>query len=180
VYVIGKVTACPANGEDGDGEPTVIEDDALTLTVTVCDTGDVVVVVPLVAVCVPAVAVTFAVLLVKSDVCALPFWSVVTTADESEPLSVENVTGTPGRLLPFASETVATIAELPPAAGTVPGFALSAILATAAAPIPILSPPFVPVLAPPEVAVIDAVPDVEPALKIAVARPLMSVSTSDG
>ena len=53
----------------------------------------------------PAVAVTFATLVVVSVVCALPLGSVVTTAVLNEPLSAVNETGTPGSTFPFVSRT---------------------------------------------------------------------------
>jgi hypothetical protein len=51
---------------------------------------------------------------------------------------------------------------------------------TAAAPMPILITPPEPVLAPPDEALIVAVPEEPPALKVTIARPLASVSISDG
>jgi len=57
---------------------------------------------------------------------------------------------------------------------------LTMTLPTAAVPIRIFSAPAEPTLTPPEMAVIVAVPDAPPALKIAIAWPLMSVSVSEG
>src|SRR5438128_1633805 len=85
---------------------------ALTVTVTLAE-GAGVVVVPL-TLAMPAVAVTFAVLLAVSVVVAVPLVPVVTTAGFTDPLSVLNVTGTPASTLPPESLTVAVIVERPP------------------------------------------------------------------
>ena len=114
------MTDCPTVGDDGDGAPIEIVETELTLTVTV-------------AVWSPgrrsircrrrlsAAAVTFDVLSVVSVVCAFPFASVLTTAALSEPLSVVNVTGTPGSKLPFVSRTLAANVLEPPNVETGPG-----------------------------------------------------------
>src|SRR5437762_1918302 len=84
-----------------------------TVTVTLAvGGGAVVVVVPdVVEDATPAVAVTFAVLLVMSVVVARPLASVETTAGANEPLSLLNVTGTSARTFPPASLTVAAIID---------------------------------------------------------------------
>jgi hypothetical protein len=160
---------------------------AFTVTVTDDDTGEVVVVVPplpplppLDVVATPAVAVTFAVRFVVSVTCALPLASVFATDALSDPLSVVNVTGTDASALAPLSNTCAVIVDDPPDDDTVVGLALTDTPVAAAAPIAILIA-LVPVTdAPPDDAVIVAVPEVVPALNVAVARPLMSVSTVAG
>jgi hypothetical protein len=84
-----------------------------TVTVTLAvGAGTVVVVVPdVVEDATPAVAVTFAVLLVVSFVLALPLASVLTTAGLTEPLSVLNVTGTSAMRFPPGSLAVAVIVD---------------------------------------------------------------------
>jgi hypothetical protein len=124
--------------------------------------------------------VTVAVRLVVSVVCAVPLESVLTTLAENDPAVVVKVTGTDDSTLPLGSLTDAVIADVPPLAATFAGFALTEMRPTAAAPMPILIAPAVPVVAPPEDAVIVAVPDDPPEENIAVARPLISVSVSEG
>ena len=82
--------------------------------------------------------------------------------------------------LPFTSRTVAVIADDPPIAGTVLGFAVTATRPTAALPTAILTALFVPVVAAPEDAVMMAVPLLLPARNVTMARPLTSVSASAG
>ena len=53
-------------------------------------------------------------------------------------------------------------------------------LPTAAVPTRIFKAPVLPTFAPPDIAVIVAVPDAVPALKVTIAWPLMSVSVSAG
>jgi len=178
--VSGNVTAWPTDGDAGDGAPTVILGGELTLTVTVALCAAVALVpVPEAT---PAPAVTFDTLVVVSVVCALPLWSVVTTAALNEPLSAVKVTGTPGSTFPFVSRTFAVIVLDPPDAATVAGLAEAVTPPTAAAPIAIFTvfdavavvvePEVVVVLpAPPEVAVIVAVPDAAPARKFTITRP---------
>ena len=82
----------------------------------------------------PAVAVTVAVLLVFSVVCALPRSSVLTTDAVKVPTVVVKVTGTPPSTLPFGSATDAVMTDAPPLCDTVPGLAPTTIRPTAAAP----------------------------------------------
>src|SRR5262245_23026778 len=75
-YVSGNDTVCPTCGVAGEGVPIVIGWVVFTVTVTVPVAGVVVVVFPSEPVDVvetPAVAVTFAVLVVVSVVVAMPF-----------------------------------------------------------------------------------------------------------
>lgn len=153
-------------------------DVVLTLMVTLAD-GAAVVVVPDTEP-IPAVAVTFAVLLVVSVVRARPSASVVSRLGETLPASVVNVTRMPVNALPLESNTDAVIVELPPVADTVVGLAARAMFPTAAAPTAIFSAPLAPTVAPPDAAIIVAVPDAPPAMNFTVARPLMSVSASEG
>src|SRR5436190_2958699 len=95
----------------------------------------------------PEVAVTFAVLVVVSVVVALPFASVVTVEEESVPLSVVNVTGTPETPPPWSLTTLADIVVVPPDEPSVAGCAASVNVFTFA--VPILIALFV-ALAPPE------------------------------
>ena len=74
--------------------------------------------VPVPGVDIPAVAVTLLVLLVVSTACAVPVVSVCATDALNDPLSVVNVTGTPGNALPLLSKTFATTVEVPPLAAT--------------------------------------------------------------
>ena len=127
----------------------------------------------------PTLAVTVAVCAVVSAVDATPLTSVLTTPAVSEPAVVVNVTGIDVIRLPLTSNTVAEIVDVPPNAGTIAGVALTTTFWTAAAPTRILSAPLAPVDAPPDVAMIDAVPELE-LVNVAVARPLESVVASDG
>jgi hypothetical protein len=105
---------------------------------------------------------------------------VFATVTLSDPVSVAKVTGTFGRTLPLPSNTFAVIVAVPPADDTVVGFALVVTLATAAAPTAILTALAAATEAPPDEAVIVAVPLALPALNWTTARPLTSVSTSEG
>ena len=104
---------------------------------------------------------------------------MVATDGLTEPLSVENVTGTPASTLPLESLIVALMVDVPPAS-IVDGAALNESPVAAAAPIGILIAPVVPVDTPPESAKIVAVPDCVPALNVTITRPPASVSTSIG
>jgi hypothetical protein len=72
------------------------------------------------------------------------------------------------------------IVDVPPAADNDVGFALTVIPPTAAVPTAILSAFAATTETPPEIAEIVAVPDPVPAWNITMARPLASVSASDG
>jgi len=135
--------------------------------------GGVVVLVPT-----PTLAVTVAETDVVNTLLAVPVASVIATPVLSEPAVDEKVTGTSVRTAPFKSKTIALMVLVPPAAGTVAGFAATEIFCAAALPTRIFRE-FVPVVAPPEIAVTDAVPDAG-AVKIVVARPLVSVVASAG
>src|SRR5512144_3032057 len=111
---------------------------------------------------------------------AVPLASVGTIAADSVPAVVENWTGVDVSALPLTSSTVAVIADEPPIAGTVLGFAVTATRPTAALPTAIRSALFVPVVAAPEDAVMSAVPLLLPARNVTIARPLTSVSASAG
>src|SRR4029077_1338623 len=130
----------PAVGDVSEGAQPEIVGAALTFTVT-DPLGAVVPVepVPLDGIDTPAVAVTLAVLFVVSWTDAVPVVSVVAMVELSVPLSVANVTGTPGRRLPFTSRTLAEIVDVPPVDATVPGEALTPRLCAAAAPTAILT-----------------------------------------
>ena len=70
----------------------------------------------------------------------MPLPSVGTIPADSQPAVVQNCTGVDVSGLPFTSSTVAVIADDPPIAGTVVGFAVTATRPTAALPTAILSP----------------------------------------
>src|SRR4051812_15956483 len=110
----------------------------------------------------------------------MPLLSVCTIAADRVPALVLNCTGVDVSGLPFTSSTVAVIADDPPIAGTVLGFAVTATRPTAALPTAILTALFVPVVAAPEEAVMMAVPLLLPARNVTMARPLTSVSASAG
>lgn len=146
-----------------------------------------------VPVLVPAVTVTVAVWLVVSVVCAWPVEFVVPITGATEPWSVVNDTGTPARPLLLLSSTLAVMVAVPPSCETLEGLAVTTTVVAAAAPITIETPdPVVvvgaapvPVEAEPDVelepenALMTAVPDCEPALKMTVAL-LFDVATSVG
>src|SRR5262245_53174795 len=126
-----------------------------TFTFTVAVAGVVVVVLPsepVLVVGMPAVTVTFAVLFVVNTDVATPFASVLATDELNEPLSVENVTGTPIRMLPPVSLTRPLMVDDPPLDDTTGGLALATTPATAAAPTAILTAPAAATLDPPDVA----------------------------
>jgi hypothetical protein len=127
----------------------------------------------------PTLAVMFAVCDVVNDTDATPSLFVVAAVLERLPASVENETSVLGNALPFKSKTVATIKLVPPE-GMVAGDGFTTTRPTAAVPTAILTAPLVPVVAAPEEAVIVALPLRPLPLKSTIARPLMSVSTSDG
>ena len=135
---------------------------------------------PPVAPCAPTLAVTVADANVVRIVRATPLMSDVTAPVLNVPLVVENVTSADGRALPLISSTVAETVEEPPVAGTRTGFAVTATRPTAAVPTRILTAFADDTLAPPESALMTAVPDAFPALNVTMARPLVSVLTSDG
>ena len=173
LYVSGNVTVCPTDGVAGDGVPTVTPGATLTFTVTVAVCGDVVVApvpVPVLAV-MPAVAVTFAIFVVVSVVCALPFTSETTVAGETAPASVVNDTGIDAIRLPLTSIVVAVMSEVPPFEEMTLGFASMLTLPTAAAPTAILMALAPLAEAPPELAVMMAVPLDVPALKVTTTLP---------
>src|SRR5262252_4728436 len=192
-YVIGSVTVWLTIGVAGVGVPTVIDAVVLTLTITLAVCADVVVgggvpvpPPPPVEVATPAVAVTVVVRFVVNCVVARPFPSVLATVALNDPVppatvvSIANVTGTPGSALPLASLTLAVSNVVPPVAGSVAGLAARPTLPTAAAPIRMVTA-FAGVTAvPPEMAVIEATPEVVPAMNVVTARPVTSVSTSGG
>ncbi len=93
---------------------------------------------------------------------------------------MEKETGAEVSALPLMSYTAAVMADAPPVGGRIVGFADSVMRPTAAVPRAILSVLESPATAPPEIAVIVAVPFAVPALKVATACPLMSVSTFAG
>src|SRR4051794_26860393 len=128
----------------------------------------------------PTDAVTVACWLVMSTADAMPLASVGTIEEDKLPAVVLNCTGVDASGLPFTSSTVAVIAEAPPIAGTVLGFAVTATRPTAALPTAIRIPLFVPVVAAPDDAVMMAVPLLLPARNVTMARPLTSVSASAG
>ena len=128
----------------------------------------------------PTVAVTVALVAVRSVVDAAPFASVVTTVASSVPAVVENETGAAVSGLPLMSNTLTEIADEPPSAGMSVGFALIATRPTAAVPTATFTALAPDALAPPEFAVIVASPLAVPALNVVTARPLMSVSTLAG
>jgi len=148
--------------------------------------------------CTPTLAVTVAVVDVESVDVATPFTSVTLTLGAIVPASVENATVAEGSALPFRSETSAEMIDVPPVAGMSVGFALTTTRPTAARPIaifttfvavvvvvvevlvPVEDPLWVVPPAPPEIAVIVAVPFELPAWNATTARPLTSVSASDG
>src|SRR3954451_16221447 len=72
----------------------------------------------------PMVAVTVAVVEVRSVVAATPVASVVAITESSVPAVVENETGAPTSALPLMSNTVAEINDEPPAFGIRVGLAL--------------------------------------------------------
>src|SRR5215510_13431261 len=91
-----------------------------TFTVTVMSFVWALVVLPLPPVVpIPAVAVTFAVLLVDRIVVATPLPSLDAFDGLTAPVSTVNATGTPGRRLPLVSTMVAEIVDDPPLAGNV-------------------------------------------------------------
>jgi hypothetical protein len=136
--------------------------------------------VPPVDPCAPTLAVTVAEENVVKIVRAIPLMSDVTAPVLNVPLVVENVTSADGSALPLISSTVAETVEEPPVAGTRTGLAVTATRPTAAVPTRILTAFAVETLAPPESALMIAVPDAFPALNVTMARPLVSVLTSDG
>src|SRR5436190_12112225 len=83
----------------------------------------------------PTTAETFAVADVVSVDVALPLASVVAVEGVIDPLSVENVTGTPPSGLPPSSVTVAVTCVVPPAAGNVCGAVVTDTVFAAAVPI---------------------------------------------
>src|SRR3954469_15503020 len=128
----------------------------------------------------PMVAVTVAVVDVRSVVAATPDASVVAITESSVPAVVENETGAPTSALPLMSNTDAEINDEPPAFGMRVGLALRATRPAAAVPTAILIA-FVPLAeTPPEIAVMVAVPLFVPALYRTITRPWMSVSAEDG
>src|SRR5579859_1279034 len=78
------------------------------------------------------------------------------------------------------STTDAVMIDEPPCAGISVGFAVTATRPTAAVPIAIFNALAEDTAEPPDDAVIDAVPFDVPALNVANARPLISVSISGG
>src|SRR3954463_8700647 len=99
----------------GLGVPSVSVGPGFTVTLTVPDATPVPVVgqvtvalgvhvLPPVA-ATPAVAVTVAVIEVVNELCAAPAASVTADDVDSVPPSVEKLTGTPARILPFTSRT---------------------------------------------------------------------------
>src|SRR5258708_10020338 len=83
----------------------------------------------------PTAAVIFAVPVVVSVAVALPLLSVTAVDGEIDPLSVENVTGTPPIGLPPSSTTVATTCVVPPDAPSDCGVVVTETVLTAAVPI---------------------------------------------
>src|SRR5262245_12129646 len=118
---------------------------------------------------VPALAPTLAVCVVVSVVEALPAASVVALPAESVPLSVLNVTGTPGSGPPASLTTVAVTMDVPPDDPRVAGDAATVTCLTAAVPILTLS---LVVLAPPEYAVMIGVPLSLPVISFTCTEPL--------
>ena len=106
--------------------------------------------------------------------------SVVPTVVSRLPAVVENATGAAGSALPLISCTAAEIVDVPPIAAINAGFALTTTRPTPAVPTAIRIALLPLAVAPPELAVIVAFPFAPPALNVASARPLTSVSTSDG
>jgi hypothetical protein len=125
--------------------------------------------------------------LVVNCVVARPFASLVTTLAVKEPapvdpvalVSIEKLTGTPGRTLPLVSLTVAVRSVVPPDDGSVVGLACSETAPTAAAPTWILTALAAAIDVPPDSAVMEATPELV-AMNFTIARPLTSVSASLG
>lgn len=188
-----NVDGVPALAEVGAVIARVGAPDTLMMTLPdVCPVAVGVVPVPAAGALLPTVAVTVAVTTVCSVVFAMPFVSVRTVVEASEPAVVVKETGALGSGLPFTSYTDADMKEVPPIDPSNAGFALMETRPTAALPTAILTtlldvavvvepvPVVAPPPAPPEIAVMTAVPFEFPALKVVVARPEESVSACDG
>ena len=105
---------------------------------------------------------------VVSDVRASPLGSVTTELFAKVPLSAEKITGAPGNGLPLTSVTTVMICTVPPVTGTVDG---SARTETAVAAAPPTRTSTGSAREDPEKALITAVADTAPALKVARAMP---------
>lgn len=180
VIVTVTVTGWPTAGFAGDGALSVIDGPVFTVTVMslVCAVPPVLPVPPVTPM--PAVAVTFAVRVVVKVVVATPLLFVAELDGLTAPVSLTNDTATPGSRLPLMSRTVAEIVDDPPEADRTDGLAFNDILPTAAVPTAIFRAFAALTDAPPDEAVIVAVPLAFPALNVTIARPLISVSASDG
>ena len=126
---------------------------------------------PLADPCAPVVAVTVAGSVVVSVACAAPSALVLAVGGEIVPAVVANVIGIVGSGLPLASITVAVTVAEPPLKGTLDGFALSRTRAAATVPTEILATPSGVTDPSFQLAAMTAVPEVDPAMKVAVALP---------